>query len=103
MLHTVLVTVHAIAATVAFGAGALSAASGRFLGVYRAAMAVMLAALVPAVLVDWAASDTTARAVFLGLLGLAVFMVVRAELALRCAPARTGRPTGGYLENIGLT
>ena len=103
MANTLFITLHAVAATVAFGAGALSAASGRYLGVYRAAMAVMLAALVPAVLVDWATTDATARIVFAGLLVLGAVMVVRAELAARRAPARTGGPTAGYLEHIGFT
>lgn len=103
MANTVFLTLHAVAATIAFGAGALSAASGRFLGVYRAAMAVMLAALVPAVLVDWTTTDVRARAVFAGLLGLGAVMVVRAELAVRRSPVRTGGPTAPYLEHIGFT
>ena len=103
MANTLFLTLHAVAATVAFGAGLLSAASGRFLGVYRAAMAVMLAALVPAVLVDWGTTDTTARAVFAGLIVLAGVMVARAEFAVRRSPALTGGPTAAYLEHIGFT
>ena len=103
MLNTVFIAVHAVAATLAFGAGVLSAASGRFLGVYRIAMVVMAAALVPAVLVDRATTDTTALAIFTGLIGLAVVMVVRAELAVRRGPALTGGPTAGYLDHIGFT
>ena len=103
MLDTVLITVHATAATIAFAAGVLSAPTGRFLGVYRVAMAVMAAALVPAVLVDWSTTDPTARLVFAGLIGLAAVMVTRAELAGRRPPARTGGPTVGYLEHIGFT
>jgi hypothetical protein len=103
MANTVFITLHAVAATLAFGAGALSAASGRYLSVYRAAMAVMLAALVPAVLVDWTTTDATARLVFAGLIGLAVVMVIRAELAVRSAPPRTGGPTAAYLEHLGFT
>jgi hypothetical protein len=103
VLDAILVTVHAVAATIAFGAGVLSAPAGRFLGVYRGAMAVMAAALVPAVLVDWSATDPTARIVFTGLIGLAGVMVLRAELAGRRSPARTGGPTAGYLDHIGFT
>ena len=90
VLNTILITVHAVAATIAFGAGALSAPAGRFLGIYRGAMAVMAAALVPAVLVDWSTTDPTARIVFVGLIGLAGVMVVRAELAVR-RPSRPHR------------
>ena len=103
MLNTILITVHAVAATIAFGAGALSAPAGRFLGVYRGAMAVMAAALVPAILVDWSTTDPTARIVFIGLIGLACVMVARAELAHRRSPARTGGPTAAYLDHIGFT
>ncbi len=103
MLDTILITVHAVAATIAFGAGVLAAPAGRFLGLYRSAMAVMAAALVPAVLVDWSTTDPTARIVFTGLIGLAGVMVLRAELAGRRHPARSGGPTAGYLEHIGFT
>ena len=103
VLNTILITVHAVAATIAFGAGALSAPTGRFLGIYRGAMAVMAAALVPAILVDWSTTDPTARIVFTGLIGLAAVMVVRAELAGRRPPVRTGGPTAAYLDHIGFT
>lgn len=103
MLDSVLITVHAIAATVAFGAGLLSAPAGRFLGVYRGAVAAMALALGPAVLVDWSTTDPTARIVFAGLIALAAVMVVRAELAVRGRPARTGGPTAAYLNHIGFT
>jgi len=103
MANTLFIALHAVAATIAFGAGLLSAASGRFLGVYRAAMAVMLAALVPAVLVDWGTTDATARVVFGGLIVLAGVMVARAELAVRRRPALTGGPTAAYLEHLGFT
>jgi hypothetical protein len=103
VLDTVLITVHAVAATIAFGAGALSAPTGRFLAVYRGAMVIMAAALVPAILVDWSTTDPTARIVFIALIGLAGVMVLRAELAGRSSPARTGGPTAAYLGHIGFT
>lgn len=103
MLDTIAIAVHAVAATTAFGAGLLAAPAGRFLGVYRGAMAVMALALVPAVLGDWSTTDPTARIVFTGLIGLAGVMVLRAELAGRRRPERTGGPTGAYLEHVGFT
>jgi hypothetical protein len=103
VFETIVITVHAVAATTAFGAGLLAAPAGRYLGVYRGAMAVMALALLPAVLVDWSTTDPTARIVFAGLIGLAGVMVLRAELAGRRHPARTGGPTGAYLEHIGFT
>ncbi len=103
MWNTVFVTVHATAAVVAFVTGALSLRSGRFLTAYRAGVAVMAGALVPAVLVDWAATDVLARMVFAGLIALAGAMVVRAERAGRRPPAATGGPTAAYLDHVGFT
>ena len=97
MWNTVFVTVHALAAVAAFGAGLLALRTGRSLPAYRLAMAVMAGALVPAVLVDWATTDLAARVAFGGLIGLAAVMVVRAELAGR-------RPTAAaYVHHIGFT
>lgn len=104
MLDSLFVAVHASAATVAFVAGLAAIPSGRFLGVHRLALAVMAVALVPAVLVDWTSTDSTARAVFAGLFVLAIVIVVRGELAYRLAPARTGgRPVPAYLDHVGFT
>ncbi len=103
MWNTVFVTLHATAAVVAFAAGLVSLRSGRFLTAYRVAVAVMAAALVPAVLVDWAATDLAARIAFTGLLGLAAAMVVRAELAGRRPPAATGGASAAYVEHVGFT
>ena len=103
VLTSFFVAVHATAATVAFAAGMAAAARGRFLGLYRAAVLLMAAALVPAVLVDWAVTDPLARGVFLGLVLLAGIVVVRAELAVRGRPARAGGPTEAYLRHLGFT
>ena len=103
MWNSVFIAVHAAAAVVAFAAGALSLRSGHYLRTYRTAIAVMAAALLPAVLVDWATTDVVARIVFSGLLGLAAAMVLRAELAGRRSPATTGGPTATYLHHVGFT
>ena len=68
MDDTVFVSVHAAAATIAFGAGLLAIPTGRFIGVYRAALVVAVVALVPAVFVDWLTTAPVLRAVFGGLL-----------------------------------
>ena len=101
--NTVFVAVHAVAALVAFGAGALSLRSGRHLAAYRAGIAVMAVALVPAVLVDWSTTPAVARGIFSGLVALAAVMVVRAELAARRPPAATGGPTAAYVHHVGFT
>jgi hypothetical protein len=103
MDDTVFVLVHAAAATVAFGAGMLSVPSGRFATVYRAAIIVAVAALVPAVLVDWQATDPVLRAVFGALLVLGLVMVVRATLAVRARPSAGAAPTAAYLDHLGFT
>ena len=103
MLHTILIAAHAVAATVAFVAGVLAVPNGRFLGVYRVGLGVMTAALVPAVLMDWASTDAVARLAFGGLFVLAVVMVVRGERAARLAPARTGGPRRDYVQHVGFT
>ena len=103
MIDTLAITVHAAAATIAFVAGLLSVPAGRFLGAYRTAMIVMAVALLPAVLVDWATTAASARIAFGGLVLLSLVMVVRAELAGRTAPARTGGPTPAYLGHVGFT
>jgi hypothetical protein len=100
---TVFVAVHAVAATVAFAAGVLALPAGRFLAAHRAGLLVMTLALVPAVLVDAAATGSAGLAVFGALLVLAVVMVVRAELAARRPPAATGGPTPAYVEHVGFT
>lgn len=103
MLNSLAITVHAVAATLAFAAGLLSLPTGRFLALYRSALAVMALALVPALLVDWSGTDTVARAVFVGLLVLAGVMVARGELAARSRPALTGGPTAGFVDHVGFT
>ena len=103
MLNTVFVLVHAAAATLAFVAGVLAVPRGRFIGTYRVAVAVMALALVPAVLVEWARTDPVARAVCGGLLLLAGVVVVRAELAVRSRPERTGGVCAAYLGHLGFT
>ena len=103
MDDTVFITVHATAATAAFIAGLLSGPSGRFLRLYLGSLAVAAAALVPAVLVDWGSTDAVERIVFGGLFGLALVMLLRAGLALRRRPARTGGPTAAYLDHLGFT
>jgi hypothetical protein len=103
MLHTVFITVHALAATIAFAAGVLAAPAGRFLGLYRSGLVVMTGGLVGALTVGWHTFDPIARIAFAGLFVLAVVMIVRAELAARIAPDRTGGPVPAYLEHVGFT
>ena len=103
MDDTVFIAIHAAAATVAFGAGILAVPAGRFASVYRVAVLVAVAGLVPAVLVDWSTTAPVLRGVFGGLLVLALVMVARAEFAVRNRPSRGTAPTAAYLDHLGFT
>ena len=103
MDDTVFVTVHAAAATVAFGAGLLADPAGRFISVHRAALVVAVVALVPAVFVDWPTTAPALRAVFAGLLVLALVMVGRSVLAVRSRPSTGEAPSRRYLDHLGFT
>jgi hypothetical protein len=101
-VDTFFVSVHAVAATVAFAAGLAALRDGRLVRLHLAAVVLMAAALVPAVLVDWATTPVGARVAFAALSVLALVMVVRATLAVRGRPQVTGGPTAGYLAHVGF-
>ena len=101
-MNTFFVSVHALAATVAFVAGLTALPAGRLVRLHLAAVVLTAAALVPAVLVDWATTPVGARVAFTALSVLALVMVARAALAVRGRPQLTGGPTAGYLGHVGF-
>jgi hypothetical protein len=101
-VNTVFVSLHAVAATVAFAAGLTALPAGRLVRVHLGAVGVMAAALVPAVLVDWAATPAGARIAFAALSALAVVVVVRSALAVRGRPQVTGGASAAYLGHLGF-
>ena len=101
-MNTVFVSLHAVAATIAFAAGLAALPAGRLVRVHLAAVVVMAAALVPAVLVDWGTTPAGARAAFAALSVLAGVVVVRAVLAVRGRPQVTGAPSAAYLGHVGF-
>lgn len=101
-MNTFFVSAHAVAATVAVVAGLVALPSGRLVRLHLAAVVLMAAALVPAVLVDWATTPVGARVAFAALSVLALVMVARAALAVRGRPQVTGGPTGRYLGHVGF-
>ena len=103
MWHTVFITLHAIAATVAWLAALIALPAGRLFEVYRWAQVGMLAALVPALVVGWSGYDAFSRIAYIGLVVLATVMLIRTQLAGRILPAATGGPTTGYLDHVGFT
>ena len=102
-MNTFFVSVHAVAATVAFAAGLAAVPAGRLVRLHLVAVALMAGALLPAVLVDWARTPAGARAAFGALGVLATVVVLRAALAVRGRPQLTGGPTAGYLGHLGFT
>ena len=102
-MNTFFVSVHAVAATVAFAAGLAALPAGRLVRLHLAAVALMAVALLPSVLVDWATTPAGARVAFAVLAVLAVVVVVRAGLAVRGRPQLTGGPTATYLGHLGFT
>ncbi len=101
-MDTFFVSVHAVAATAAFIAGLAALPGGRLVRVHLAAVALMAAALVPAVLVDWRTTPAGARGAFAALSVLALVVVARAALAVRGRPQVTGGPTARYLGHVGF-
>ena len=102
MLHSVVITAHAACALVAFALGLLAVwqpATGvtRVLRAYLGALWLMVVFLGLAVLVDWSGLDTSTRAVFSGLLVLAVYTGWRGSRAARA------QSTEAFVEDVGFT
>jgi hypothetical protein len=94
MWHDVLISGHAILATVALLAGLAARPSGRFYRTYRWSQLGMTVTLVLAIAAGWSGYGPVARIAFPALAALAAVMVVRAFLAGRMLPADAGGPRG---------
>lgn len=103
MLHDLLITVHAVAATAAWVAGLVALPGGRLLAVHRGTLVVMAGALAAAVVVGWPGYPTASRVIFPVLLVLAAAMLVRTELAARVRPATVGATTPRYVDHLGFS
>lgn len=101
MWHTVFITIHALAGTVAFAAGCVALRRGALFGTYLASMAAMLGFLVLAIATEWSILPAPTRIVFGALTALAVVMLSRAELARRCRPHAARDPR--YFNHVGFT
>lgn len=108
-LHSVLIILHAVAATVCFLAGCLLIYSPTYLtnqtiyAVYLWTLVAMTILLAVAIAVYWPEYSDVERIVFPGLLGLALFMLYRgwgAGLVLRTQQKQWKL---GYVEHIGFT
>jgi len=81
--HTLFVTVHAVAATLALAGGILAVHTGRGFALHQVGVVVMTASLGPSLILGWAGFSPPSRAIFLGLAALALFMVVQCGRAGR--------------------
>ena len=95
--HAAFVTVHALAATAALVSGVVTAHTGRGFGLHQVGVVVMAASLGPSLAFGWPGFAPAARVTFLGLAGLAVFMVLQSVRARRVRSRETvpaGQPVG---------
>ena len=103
-MHTVLITLHALAGVLALGAGATAfARPGRWLRTYLVALVAMLVLLAGAMVAAWASYDAGTRVAFALLAVLGVGVVAQGVRAFRLRP-RPGRSAGeGHREALGFT
>lgn len=108
-LHSILINLHAITATVSFLAGSLLifspaySTNQKLFSLYLWTLVGMVILLAGGILVYWEEYTGVERIVFPGLLGLALFMLFRgwgAGLVLR---AQQNDWKLGYIEHIGFT
>lgn len=95
--HTAFVAVHALSATLALVAGVVTVHTGRGLRLHQLGVVVLALTLGPSLGFGWAGFDPGARVIFLGLAGLAVFMVVQSVRSRRVRDREAtsqGRPVG---------
>lgn len=95
--HTAFVAVHALFGTLALVAGVVTVHTGLGLRLHQLGVVVLALTLGPSLGFGWAGFDPVARVTFLGLAGLAVFMVVQSVRSRRVRDREAtsqGRPVG---------
>lgn len=107
MLHTTLIVLHTVAATVCFVAAILSLrlttpGSWRF-RTYLVTLVALVAFMVGSIAVDWPELDTTTRLVYLGLSALGLFMITRGLRAGAGLRRRTNGWRPRYIDDVGFT
>jgi len=103
MWHTALISVHALAGATALLAGCAALARRVLYRTYLASLATMELFLVLTIAAGWADLGTTARILFTAFAGLGVFMLWRADQALRTRPAESAQPSEAHVEHLGFT
>src|SRR5262245_58767511 len=107
MTHNLLIAAHALAGVVSFVAGVLcvpvtTTRSWRF-RTYLVALGAMAGLAGAAVAWDWSDIDSGTRLVYAGLIGLALFMVIRAVSAAARLRRRDRDWRNRYIDGIGFT
>lgn len=95
--HAAFVTVHAVAAFVALVAAVITLHTGRGFTTHRVSIVVMAVFLGPSLVFGWAGFSSLSRGIFLGLAGLAVFMVTQ---SVRAARARDREVAAGQVVSL---
>ena len=107
MIYNLIIIGHALAGVVSFAAGVLSlplttTRSWRF-QTYLASLVAMVGFMIVAVAWDWTDLDASATTIYLGLVGLGLFMVIRAAGAAARLRHRDRNWRSRYLDGIGFT
>jgi hypothetical protein len=104
MLHTVLITLHAVAGVVAFVAGCVALRNGTLFATYLWSLVATILLVALAVAEEWGSLDGAARVLFVAFVALGGLMVWRAARARRTRPAPgQGPPSDRYLDHVGFT
>ena len=103
MAHTILITLHAVAGTVALLAGAVAIRGRALFAAYLWSLVAMVVFLLAATVVAWAGLDTATRVLFTAFAVLGLVMVWRARQAGRLRPARSRPPSSRYVAHVGFT
>jgi hypothetical protein len=106
VVHTVLISLHAVAGVVAFAAGVVVISRRRSMpvfAVYYAGLVGLAVFLAAAVGLDWSGLGGAVRAGFAALTVLAGVLIWQADRARRLFAAQPDRRTARYLDHVGFT
>jgi hypothetical protein len=105
MARNLVITLHAAAGVIAFGAGCDAVVRRRWFRAFFWSLVAMVGFLLVAIALDWPALDPATRTLFVALLGLGGWMIWRATQArriLRMAPDVDNERSRRYIRHIGF-
>ena len=103
MLHDLFTSMHAAAGVVAFACGCAAMWRRSAFPAYFASLVAMVAFMVAAVAVDWAGLTAAPRTIFLALVALGGYLLVRADLARRELAGGADARSPRVVDHIGFT